>query len=128
MPRLLPSMLACLAATAILAAPLAPAARAEIDGLLSRLETSGCEFGRNGSWYPATEAKTHLLRKLKYLEDRGLVESAEHFIERAASTSSTSGRAYLVRCGNGAPVQSGTWLTAELQAMRSTARALRPSR
>ena len=38
---------------------------------MSRLEASGCEFNRNGSWYTPTEAKSHLLRELKYLEDGG---------------------------------------------------------
>jgi hypothetical protein len=123
--RLLPALLIGLLAAAGNAAPLAPAARVEIDGLLTRLETSGCEFNRNGTWYPPTEARSHLLRKLKYLEDRGLVASAEQFIERAGSSSSTTGKPYLVRCGGGAPVESGTWLASELQGMRSAGGAKR---
>jgi len=105
------------------AAPLSPAARAEIDGLMSRLEVSGCEFNRNGTWHTAADAKSHLLRKLKYLEDRGAVQTAEQFIELAASSSSTSGQSYLVRCGSGAPVPSSAWLTSQLQVMRSAGRA-----
>ena len=105
------------------AASLSPAARTEIDALLSRLEASACTFNRNGTWYPATEAKSHLLRKLKVLEDRGTVQSTEQFIERAASSSSTTGQPYLVQCGSGAPVQSGTWLRSELQGMRASGRA-----
>jgi hypothetical protein len=105
------------------AASLSPAARAEIDGLLASLEASACEFNRNGTWHTAAEAKSHLLRKLKYLEDRGAVRSAEQFIELAASSSSTTGQPYLVKCGNGAPVQSGTWLLSQLQVMRSSGRA-----
>ena len=105
------------------AASLSPAARAEIDSLLSRLEASTCTFIRNGTSYPAAEAKSHLLLKLKYLEDRGAVETAEQFIERAASSSSTTGRPYLVKCGSGAPVQSGTWLRSQLQLVRSSGRA-----
>ena len=105
------------------AASLSPAAKAEIDALLSRLEASSCTFNRNGTWYPPTEAKSHLLRKLKYLEDRGAVQSVEQFIELAASSSSTTGQPYLVRCGSGAPVQSGTWLRSELQTARSPGRA-----
>jgi hypothetical protein len=106
-------------ATAIAAAPLAPVARAEIDGLLSRLDSSACEFGRSGSWYTASEAKSHLLRKLAWLEDKGLVQSTEQFIERAASKSSITGEPYLVRCANGSPVDSGAWLRGQLKAMRS---------
>lgn len=123
MPRLLLLLLTCMLVATSDAAPLSPPARAEIDGLMSRLEASGCEFNRNGTWHTATEAKSHLLRKLKYLEDRGMVQTAEQFIELAASGSSTTGQPYLVRCGNRAPVQSGAWLQSQLQAMRSSGRA-----
>lgn len=123
MQRLLLFLLACSFVAVGTAAPLALAARTEIDGLMSRLEASACEFNRNGTWHTATEAKSHLLRKLKYLEDRGVVQTAEQFIELAASSSSTTGQPYLVKCGNGAPVQSGTWLRSQLQAMRTSGRA-----
>src|SRR5512144_799088 len=119
MRRLLTILLTCTVAAAAGAAPLSPAVRTEIDGLLSKLETSGCEFNRNGTWYSAAEAKSHLLRKLKYLEDKGMVRSTEQFIELAATSSSMSGEPYLVRCGNGVPVQSRMWLLSQVQAMRS---------
>jgi len=119
MIRLLLVLLTVTFAAAGDAASLSPTARAEIDGLLSRLEASSCTFNRNGTWYPATEAKSHLLRKLMYLEVRGMVQSAEQFIERAASSSSTTGQPYLVQCGSGAPVQSGLWLRSQLQGVRS---------
>jgi len=112
-----------LCAAALNAAPVAPPARAEIDALLSALEKSGCEFNRNGSWYAAKEARTHLLRKLEYLEGRNAVHSTEQFIELAASTSSSSGKAYLVRCGKAAPVESRQWLKAQLAALRVPAPA-----
>jgi hypothetical protein len=100
------------------AAPLPEAARGEIEGVLARLAASGCQFKRNGSWHSAVEAEVHLRRKLEYLQDRGAVVSAEQFIERAASKSSISGLAYQVKCGSRAPVASGPWLRAELQALR----------
>lgn len=108
---------------AAVAAPVSPAARTEIDQLMSKLEASGCEFNRNGTWYTGTEAKAHLLRKLKYLEDRDLVQSTEQFIELAASSSSMTGHAYLVRCSEGVPVQSATWLLSRLQAIRTAEQA-----
>jgi hypothetical protein len=120
MRRLPLFLLAWICAAASSAAPLSPAPRAEIDGLMARLSASACAFNRNGSWYTAAEAAPHLLRKLQYLEERGLVESAEQFIDRAASSSSVSGRAYQVRCGDGAPVESGVWFRAQLQAIRSS--------
>jgi len=122
MSRLLLFLATCILVEVGTAAPLSPAARTEIDGLMSRLEASGCEFNRNGTWHTATEAKSHLLRKLKYLEDRNAVQSAEQFIELAASSSSTTGQPYLVKCGSSAPVRSGTWLLSQLQAMRASAR------
>ena len=125
MRRLLTIVPTCIIVVAAIAAPLSPTARIEIDGLMSKLEASGCEFNRNGTWYSGTEAKSHLLRKLKYLEDKGIVQSTEQFIESAASTSSMTGQPYLVRCGNGVSIQSGTWLLSQLQAIRSSAQAKR---
>ena len=112
-------LLACIFAAESAAAPLAPAARVEIDSLMSRLAAPACEFNRNGTWHTAAAAKSHLMRKLQYLEDEGAVQSTEQFIELAASNSSMSGQPYLVRCGNDAPVQSGTWLRSQLQDIRS---------
>jgi hypothetical protein len=112
------AVLTCILAATATAAPLSPAARSEIDGLMSKLETSDCEFNRNGTWHSGTEAKTHLLRKLKYLEDKGVVRSTEQFIEVAASASSMTGQPYLVQCGNSAPIRSGAWLSSQLRTIR----------
>lgn len=110
-------------APALRADPLPSASRAEIDALLVRLQVSGCSFNRNGAWHSATEARSHLLRKLEYLERKHAVHSTEQFIELAASASSVSGRPYRVRCGNDAPVESRVWLTSELHALRAAATA-----
>lgn len=101
------------------AAPLPPAARAEVDALLTRLQASGCQFNRNGSWHTGAEARTHLLRKLDYLEKKEMVGSAEQFIELAAATSSSSGKPYLVKCGTAASMESKAWLSTELKAIRA---------
>lgn len=105
----------------VLAAP--SPARPEIEALLGRLQSSGCSFNRNGSWHEAGEARAHLARKLEYLEDRNLVQTTEQFIDRAATGSSLSGKPYLVRCGSAAPVESRTWLTQQLKALRAGAAA-----
>lgn len=110
------ALLLCLNAQA---APTAKAVRAEIDGLLGQLSASGCQFNRNGTWHSADEARTHLLRKLSALEDRGRVDSTEQFIALAASKSSTSGEPYQVRCGAAKPTPSADWLTQQLQRLRS---------
>ncbi len=112
------ALLMSLATAVVNAAPLPPAARAEVDALLNRLQASGCEFNRNGSWYAGADAKAHLLKKLDYLEGKDMVQTAEQFIDKGASTSSASGKPYLVRCAGKAPVESGTWLKAELQQLR----------
>lgn len=100
------------------AAPTAAPVRAEIDALLGKLQSSGCQFNRNGSWYSGAEAKSHLLRKLEYFEDKGTVKNAEQFIELAASKSSSSGKAYQVKCSGESAVDSKHWLTNELAALR----------
>ncbi|MBB6563153.1 hypothetical protein HNP48_005872 [Acidovorax soli] len=100
------------------AAPAAAPVRGEIDRLLAALQSSGCEFQRNGSWHGAAEAKTHLLRKLDYIEKRSTLPSTEKFIELAASSSSASGQAYQVRC-NGSVQPSAQWFAKELQKIRA---------
>lgn len=107
------------------AAPTAAPVRAEIDAMLGKLQASGCQFNRNGSWYSGAEAKDHLLRKLEYFEGKGTVQNAEQFIELAATKSSSSGKPYQVRCGNEAPVASGQWLTQQLVTLRGAAGAAR---
>jgi len=123
--RALPLLLITLTSMAA-AAPMPPAARAEVDSLLTRLQTSGCQFNRNGSWHAGADARGHLLKKLDYLEGKGLVTTAEQFIAQAASVSSVSGKPYLVRCAGQAPVESAKWLAVELQQVRAARAASSP--
>lgn len=104
----------------LVAGPLPPLAHAEVLTLLSRLEASGCQFNRNGSWYSGAEAKTHLVRKLDYLEGKGMVHSTEQFIELGASTSSSSGKDYQVKCGTAEAQPSAGWLRRQLEQMRGS--------
>ncbi len=123
MRRLVTLVLFLLALSTQAQATPAPApVRAEIDALLVKLRSSGCEFNRNGSWYSGSDAKTHLLRKLEYLENKTTVRSTEQFIELAATSSSSSGQAYQVRCGGAAAIPSAQWLTRELAASRAASR------
>jgi len=116
--RLITFIAVLLCACALAAAPLPPAARAEVDVLLDQLQASACEFNRNGSWYSAADAKAHLLRKLDYLEGKSMVQTAQQFIELGASKSSSTGQPYWVKCA-GAPAQeSRQWLTDKLKALR----------
>jgi hypothetical protein len=94
-----------------------PQTTQEIKGLLDFVEHSECQFVRNGSEYPGPRAREHLEKKLNYLEGKNLVNSAEDFIDLAATKSSMSGRAYEVRCPQGVEPAS-TWLKRELQRQR----------
>jgi hypothetical protein len=92
---------------------------AEIDALFKKLQVSGCQFNRNGSWYSGAQAQAHLTKKLDYLEAKSQIKTTEDFITLAASTSSSSGKPYQVRCGDAQPVESKTWLQEQLKVLRT---------
>jgi hypothetical protein len=94
-------------------------ARQEISHLLDFVADSGCQFNRNGSWHDSKAARDHLQDKYDYLERRKLVPDTKAFIERAASESSFSHKAYQVRCGNAQPITSAQWLNGELARYRA---------
>jgi Family of unknown function (DUF5329) len=120
------AILLALSASLAIASPTSPPVRAEIEALLARLESSGCQFHRNGSWHSPAEARSHLLRKLEYIEERGTVQSAEQFIEIAASKSSWSGKPYRVKCGADAAVDSQQWLSRQLATLRAAGAKPKP--
>ena len=118
--RVLAAFVLAFASSLVQAAPTLAAVRAEIEALLGKLESSRCEFNRNGGWYTGTDAKTHLLGKLEYLENGATtLRSTEQFIELAATSSSTSGRPYQVKCGADPAIPSAVWLKHELAAIRA---------
>jgi hypothetical protein len=110
-------LLLALAGVAAQAGPTASAQR-EITQLIEALGQSGCEFQRNGTWYPAGEAQAHLRRKYEWLLKRDMVASAEQFIERAGTESSVSGKPYAVRCRGQGAVPSAKWLGTRLSTIR----------
>jgi hypothetical protein len=91
----------------------------EVDYLLSHVETSGCSFYRNGSWYDGSQAKAHLRTKYDYLVARHLITSADEFIDKGASSSSFSGKPYKIKCGTSAEVASGPWFHEVLRRFRA---------
>lgn len=107
-------------ATSAFAAP-SPAASREIAGLMQALGASRCELNRNGNWYDATQARAHLQRKYDYLLKKNLVDTAEQFIDRAASRSSLSGKAYRVRCPDRPEQDSAAWFRGQLLRLRGSA-------
>jgi hypothetical protein len=99
-------------------AQLSPASQREVAGLLQAVGASDCEFLRGGTAYSADQAQQHLRKKYEYLAARSQLNSAEDFVDKAATRSSMLGEVYLMRCGNAAPQPSEQWLRARLKAMR----------
>ncbi len=103
------------------AAELPQTFRSEIAHLSSYVETSGCVYYRNGTWYNDAKAVCeHIRTKHKYFSDRGRINSTEDFIRWAATKSEISGKPYMVRCGNGPELPLATWLTDELARYRKS--------
>jgi len=90
--------------------------QAEINHLLSYVETSNCTFIRNGSAHSGPDAKEHIVKKYNYFKDR--ISSAEQFIEYAATKSTMSGKKYKVRC-DGKEYLTAQWLNDELKHYRN---------
>ena len=113
------ALLAILLAATAGSASAAPseAARREIGALIGALDGSSCRFQRNGSWHDAAEARAHLQRKYDYLLKKDKVDTAEQFIERAASQSSISGKAYRIACPGQPEQTAAAWFGARLQAL-----------
>jgi hypothetical protein len=105
-----------------------PTMQVEVNYLLSYIETSGCSFYRNGSWYDGARARAHLQTKYDYLAGRNLVGSADEFIDKGASKSSFSGKPYKIRCATATEVESGLWFHEVLARFRAAAPAHGDSR
>lgn len=107
------------AALALLAAPShaagPPAAELErIERLISAIgDRQDLRFVRNGTDYPASDAARFLREKFKARSDG--VSSAEGFVERIATRSSTTGRPYLIRWPDGREQAAAEFLLAELR-------------
>lgn len=84
-----------------------PDSDTEVQYLLEFVAASGCSFIRNGSVHDPADAADHL--RLKYRKGKKYVDSAGQFIDRLASESSWTGKAYTVDC-NGTVEPSKAWL------------------
>lgn len=101
---------------AIAATLLTETALNEINHLLDFVQSSGCDFNRNGTWYDSARARSHLQDKFDYAKSRSL-ETADQFIDKIASRSGFSGKPYRVRCGS-QQRDVGPWLSQELARFR----------
>jgi Family of unknown function (DUF5329) len=117
--RLATTAIALILIAAAQAAAPTPAAKVEIEYLLSAVASSDCRFYRNGTWYDAKSAAAHLRGKYDTLAARGLIGETADFIDRAATKSSFSGKDYAIKCEGIAEMSSRQWLTNLLVAYRA---------
>ena len=115
MRHLLASAFTCLL-TAAIALALDSQTKAEIDELITYVQTSGVRFIRNGTEYSAAEGAQHLRDKLARAGNR--VKTTEDFITGVASTSYITGKPYLVKFADGHTQPTGDWLRAHLAEVR----------
>lgn len=94
---------------------------AEIERLLAAVEGSGCTFIRNGAEHSSVDAAEHMRNKYDYFRDK--IRTPEDFIRLCGTKSETTGRPYLIRCGNSAPIPAADLLRRELSRKRSEERA-----
>jgi hypothetical protein len=100
------------AAGAVLAAP-SPDEMARIERLLVMIATRrDMRLVRNGSEHDTDTAVSFLRGKLKHFGSD--IKTAEEFIERLASRSSTTGQLYWVRLSDGRQIPAGDFLRIEL--------------
>jgi Family of unknown function (DUF5329) len=92
--------------------------QAEVEHLLNFVAVSNCEFYRNGTWYDANQAQSHLREKLLIVTPMNHALTAEEFIEKVATKSAFTGIAYQIRCAGEKPVAVSEWLLGELRHYR----------
>ena len=80
--------------------------------LIDHVAESGLTFIRNNDSYTAAEAARHMNKKYQHF--RKDINTAEDFIERCASRSLLSGKAYLVINEQNEHVRTSEWLELEL--------------
>jgi uncharacterized protein DUF5329 len=85
-----------------------------------RAGAAGAKFNRNGSWHDMAQASEHVHVKYDWLRGRDMIDSAETFIDKAASRSSLSGSDYMVQCPGSAAVPTSGWLKTELTRFRAS--------
>ena len=115
MRQLLVSIFTCMLTVAI-ALALDSQTKAEIDELITYVQTSGVRFIRSGKEYSGIEAADHLRRKLAAAGDR--VKTTDDFINGIASKSYLNGKPYLVKFADGHTQLTREWLKAHLAEMR----------
>lgn len=94
-----------------------PATDAEIEFLLARVTDSGYVFIRNGDEHEGPEAASHMRRKFEHFDDE--IVTTEDFIDRSATRSLITRRAYEVQLPDGTRLETARWLRQELADYRA---------
>lgn len=97
----------------------------KVDKLLDIIEKSNLTFIRNGKEYNSKKARKHLEYKYNYVTKgfwfwtKPQKITAIKFIEKLASSSSTTGKLYFIKTKEGIEVPSGDWLKSRLKEIES---------
>lgn len=89
----------------------------EINHLLAYVNSTQCQYERNGKRHSGEEAVKHIQRKYRYFADK--IKTAEDFIRFSATKSTMSGKYYTVHCAEGKAIKSVDWLNEELLRYRN---------
>ena len=84
----------------------------KIEYLIAFIAKQDGAFVRNGSEYTPAQAAEHL--RMKWKKGGSAIKTANDFIEKLATSSSMSGKPYLIRFKNGRTAQVGPLLRLEL--------------
>ena len=93
----------------------------EVRLLIDAIAASRCDFNRNGREHTAEEAAAHL--ELKYARAGKHIDSADEFITQLASSSSFTGRPYLMSC-KGDTLPAEDWMIDALEQIRAHTQSL----
>ena len=93
----------------------------EVRLLIDAIAVSDCDFNRNGRQHTAEEAAAHL--ELKYARAGKHIDSADEFITQLASSSSFTGKPYLMSC-EGDTLPAGEWMIDALEQIRAHTHSL----
>lgn len=103
-------VIACVFPVAALAAD----ENTRIESLISHVENlKNAKFIRNGSSYESKDAAKFLRGKWRSKEKE--IKTAEEFIEKVATVSSTTGKPYLIRFNDGHEVKCADYLKERLK-------------
>jgi len=91
----------------------------KIELLIQSIEQlEGAQFYRNGSWYDAKTAATHLRMKLSKAGTR--VKTAHDFIDKIGTESSITGEVYKIKFADGKIITAREYFSSELKKIEST--------